>query len=44
MEMLSKELFEYVLAVASGKKVKAEEAGFPRYGNLQAGCNAVIQY
>ena len=28
MEMLSKELFEYVLAVASGKKVKAEEAGF----------------
>ena len=24
MEMLSKELFEYVLAVASGKKVKAE--------------------
>lgn len=28
MEQLSKELFDYVLAVASGKKVKAEEAGF----------------
>ncbi|OYO51429.1 altronate hydrolase [Lachnotalea glycerini] len=28
MEQLSKDLFEYVLAVASGKKVKAEEAGF----------------
>ena len=27
-EELAKELFEYVLAVASGKKVKAEEAGF----------------
>ena len=27
-EQLAKELFEYVLAVASGKKVKAEEAGF----------------
>lgn len=28
METLSKELFDYVLMVASGKKVKAEEAGF----------------
>lgn len=28
MEELSKELFDFVLAVASGKKVKAEEAGF----------------
>ncbi|MBR6697806.1 MAG: altronate dehydratase [Lachnospiraceae bacterium] len=28
MEEISKELFDYVLAVASGKKVKAEEAGF----------------
>lgn len=28
METLSKELFDYVLSVASGKKVKAEEAGF----------------
>lgn len=28
MEELSQELFDYVLAVASGKKVKAEEAGF----------------
>ncbi|MFA9377938.1 MAG: UxaA family hydrolase [Lachnotalea sp.] len=28
MDQLSKELFDYVLAVASGKKVKAEEAGF----------------
>ncbi len=27
-EELAQELFEYVLAVASGKKVKAEEAGF----------------
>lgn len=27
-EQLGQELFEYVLAVASGKKVKAEEAGF----------------
>lgn len=28
MEELSKELFQYVLEVASGRKVKAEEAGF----------------
>ncbi len=28
MEELSQELFDYVLAVASGKKVKAEDAGF----------------
>ncbi len=28
MEDVSKELFDFVLAVASGKKVKAEEAGF----------------
>ena len=28
MEELAQELFDYVLAVASGKKVKAEEAGF----------------
>lgn len=28
MEQLSKELFDFVLQVASGKKVKAEEAGF----------------
>ena len=28
MEELSQELFQYVLDVASGKKVKAEEAGF----------------
>lgn len=28
MDVLSAELFDYVLAVASGKKVKAEEAGF----------------
>ena len=28
MDKLSMELFDYVLAVASGKKVKAEEAGF----------------
>lgn len=28
MEDVSKELFDYVLAVASGKKVKAEDAGF----------------
>ena len=28
MEDLSKELFDYVLQVASGKKVKAEDAGF----------------
>ena len=28
MEVLSQELFDYVLAVASGKKVRAEEAGF----------------
>ena len=28
MEVLANELFEYVLLVASGKKVKAEEAGF----------------
>ena len=27
-EELAKELFDYVLEVASGKKVKAEEAGF----------------
>lgn len=28
MDMLAEELFDYVIAVASGKKVKAEEAGF----------------
>ncbi|MBE5962513.1 MAG: altronate dehydratase [Lachnospiraceae bacterium] len=28
LDVLSEELFQYVLAVASGKKVKAEEAGF----------------
>ena len=28
MEELAEELFRYVLAVASGEKVKAEEAGF----------------
>ena len=27
-DQLAQELFEYVLAVASGKKVKSEEAGF----------------
>lgn len=27
-DQLAQELFDYVLAVASGKKVKAEEAGF----------------
>jgi len=28
MPQLSQELFDYVIAVASGKKVHAEEAGF----------------
>lgn len=28
LEELSSQLFEYVLRVASGEKVKAEEAGF----------------
>jgi len=28
MDILAEELFDYVIAVASGKKVKAEEAGF----------------
>ncbi len=37
MEELSKELFEFVLAVASGKKVKAEEAGFHDFAIFKQG-------
>ena len=28
MDVLAEKLFDYVIEVASGKKVKAEEAGF----------------
>ena len=37
METVSKELFQYVLDVASGKKVKAEEEGFHDFAIFKQG-------